>query len=495
MLRQLVKRIIHAFSLMTGQKNERRTPLDDGSPRFYAPTAKETREIIQTVVVLETQPSPLSGITDHPDPPRYACGWLTQHAALVHEPCCPLSNASLLASATRTRSPPRRTTNVETPRDTRNFRSPKHSRVPLSDPTRPLPRLPIPSCPKTTPTRQTSVARRTLPRSRAGEAAASLPGPPLSSAPLTPETLKLILDAFDQALNHTHYAVCGHAALMVWGSYRLTATSLPATIMIPPAHVSILCPAASRRVILGWAKAVGWAVYPARSHVCSSTTASHLLPLGEEVEDEVKEVSGGGAGRRGGGEVIGVPVPGSSPAVVVGFRLKAVEHLVWDRLKTVKPCEISGPYVGWVGEMMRTEARVLAVPTLLDELARAWYSCAIRGREVGQGREKYIAGLILWILRRLAEDADRLKGRAGWKLTPSDVPNLTCRKFWLSFSGEYHESLVLLASCGLYPSSAAEYSDTNQKLSPPISLVNLLRRFDSSRPSRRLKRDLCCDVQ
>lgn len=282
---------------------------------------------------------------------------------------------------------------------------------------------------------------------------------------------------------------------MVWGGYRLTATSLSATIMIPPAHVSILCPAASRRVILGWAKAVGWAVYPAKSHVRSSTTASHLLPLAEEVEDEVKKVSEEEAGRGGGGELIGVPVPGSSPVVVVGFRLKAVENRVWDRLKTVRPCEMSGPYIGWVGEMMRTEARVLAVPTLLDEFARAWYSCAIRGRSVGQGREKYIAGLILWILRRLAEDADRLKGRAGWKLTPSDVPNLTCRKFWLSFSGEYHESLVLLASCGLYPSSAAEKSDMNQKISPPISLVNLLRRFDSSRPSRRLKRNLCCDVQ
>ncbi|KAK4034980.1 hypothetical protein C8A01DRAFT_18289 [Parachaetomium inaequale] len=244
----------------------------------------------------------------------------------------------------------------------------------------------------------------------------SSPTPPLSTAPLTPETLKILLDTFDQAFSHTHYAVCGHAALMVWG-YR------PAASADMPSHVSILCPAEGRQAILTWARTVGW---------------------------------GGGGGGEGegeggkGGEVIGVPLHGSAPQVVVGFRIRTVESgEVWERLRMARPMGMRAPYVGSVGEMMRTEARVVAVPTLLDEFARAWYFCVVKGGGGGGKRERHIAELVLWILGRLARDVGRYRGRARWRLTPESVPTVVYWKFWDAFVGEHHEALGLLETCGL----------------------------------------------
>ncbi|KAL2161739.1 hypothetical protein VTH06DRAFT_8301 [Thermothelomyces fergusii] len=289
-------------------------------------------------------------------------------------------------------------------------------------------------------------------RSRKTRAAAL---PRLSTAPLTPETLRPLLDSFDRALSHTHYAVCGHAALVAWG-YRPDPASLSARM--PP-----------QQAILAWARAVGWAVY------APDGPASCPSPRG------VAAAGGGGGG--GGGEVIGVPVPGSSPAVVVGFRLRTVDDAAWSRLGRVRPRDAGLP------------AQVLAVPTLLDEMARAWYACAVRRGELGSARERYVAGLVFWFLRRLAEDAQR--GRRA-PLTPRDLPVLTCRRVWSAFVGRYHGARALLASCGLYPAAdAAEDADEggSPKPSPPTSLVQLLRRLDSSRPSRRVRRAVCCDVQ
>ncbi|KAG7292810.1 hypothetical protein NEMBOFW57_002854 [Staphylotrichum longicolle] len=45
--------------------------------------------------------------------------------------------------------------------------------------------------------------------------------------PAHPETLHRLLDTFDRALAHTRYAICGHAALMVWGYRSTTTTTTP----------------------------------------------------------------------------------------------------------------------------------------------------------------------------------------------------------------------------------------------------------------------------
>jgi hypothetical protein len=243
---------------------------------------------------------------------------------------------------------------------------------------------------------------------------ARLTTPPLSTTPLTPETLKQLLDTFDRAMSHTHYAVCGHAALMVWG-YRGNNMRHAAS------HVSIVCPADARQVILTWARTAGWHVYP------SCSPGDHA-------------------------DVIGVPLPGSNGELAVwGFRLRAVgDGEVWERLQRVRPCQMEMPYLGWVGEMIRTEAQVMAVPTLLDEFVRAWYFCGVKGvDEGGDERERYVADLILWILRRLADDGEKYGARARWKLTPQNVPCLLYGKFRDAFLRRYPEALDLMQKGGL----------------------------------------------
>jgi hypothetical protein len=189
-----------------------------------------------------------------------------------------------------------------------------------------------------------------------------------------------------------------------------------------PSHISIVCPAEARQVILTWARTAGWHVYPA------SPPGNHA-------------------------DVIGVLFPGDTGELMVrGFKLRAVAHgEVWERLQMVRPCQMEMPYLGWVGEMIRTEARVMAVPTLLDEFSRAWYFCVVKGVEDGAGgeRERHIAELILWTLRRLADDGEKYGAKARWKLTPQNVACLLYGKFTDAFLNRYPEALGLMQKCGL----------------------------------------------
>ncbi|KAK4149917.1 hypothetical protein C8A00DRAFT_18455, partial [Chaetomidium leptoderma] len=254
---------------------------------------------------------------------------------------------------------------------------------------------------------------------------------PKTPPPLTPETLKLLLATFDRALpDTTRYAVSGHAALMVWGYYYYSPRNTT------PSHVSIVCPAADRDVILTRARAVGWSVsYP----------------------------------YRGDGEVVisGVPVPvlgltGEEEVVVWGvIRLRVVrdgEGGVWGRLGWVRPVEmVAGTTTTSIGMessvcWVWTEAPVMGVPTLLDEFARAWYFCVVKKRGRGDGggeREKRIGEMILWCLWRLAEDAEVNGGEGRWKWTPRDVPCLVYGKFWYTFVRRYPWALGLLEMVGL----------------------------------------------
>ena len=190
-----------------------------------------------------------------------------------------------------------------------------------------------------------------------------------------------------------------------------------------PAHVSVVCPAEDREVILTWARAAGWWVYPP-PHASAAAAA--------------------------GGEVIGVSVPGLQG--VWGFRLRAVRE-VWGALEMARPVEVCGgggdAGAGRDG-VVRTKARVMAVPSLLDEFGRAWYSCVVRGRGGGEGRGESIAELILWLLRWVGEGGEGAKGKGRWKLTPKNVPCLVYGRFWDAFVDGYPDALGLLARCGLH---------------------------------------------
>ncbi|KAH6619359.1 hypothetical protein B0J18DRAFT_433878 [Chaetomium sp. MPI-SDFR-AT-0129] len=135
--------------------------------------------------------------------------------------------------------------------------------------------------------------------------------------------------------------------------------------------------------------------------------------------------------------------------VVVGVRLRAVSSQAWESLWIVRPSEMEAPFIGWVGEMVRTEARVVAIPTLLNEFARAWYFCLTKGSGMGSPQERHIAGLILWIMRRLAADVRKHGYRARWMLTVEEVPNLVYLGFCKPFVAEYGEVLPLFEVGGI----------------------------------------------
>lgn len=295
--------------------------------------------------------------------------------------------------------------------------------------------------------RDSSSSYSPLPRSpRITANRASLVPPPLATTPLTPESLKPLLDTFDRALAHTRYAVCGRAALAVWTGASSSPSSsaaapggLPPSLLKLPAHVTVVCPAADGPVLLGWARAAGWHVY--------------LDPGADGVGDD--------AGRYA---VIGVPVSatsatatreGEQAAAVRAVRVRLMRD-DWDALERVRPAALEPPYVGWAGEMMRTAAQVLAVPTLLDQFCRTWSRLLAREERNREGEKKAtagttaaVAGLVLWLLRRLAADAERHGRRARWRLTGWNVPWLLDRRFWKPFVRRYPEAAGLLARCGL----------------------------------------------
>jgi hypothetical protein len=231
---------------------------------------------------------------------------------------------------------------------------------------------------------------------------------------------------------------------MVWG-YPFSATTPP------PSHVSIVCPAGDREVILTWARAAGWQVYYCYPPSCSSSASSFSSSSstcvaweGGEGEEEEEE---GATGRGGERVVIGVPL--SRPGLeteVWGFRVRTVRGEAWGGLWRVKPAEmgLASGCGGWAGEGVRTRALVVAVPSLVDEFARAWYFCVVKGGGGGGEQERHIAGLILWGLWVVASDVKR------WRLRPENVPCLIYEGFLDVFLDMYPEALELLRLCRLY---------------------------------------------
>ncbi|KAL2137309.1 hypothetical protein VTI74DRAFT_5040 [Chaetomium olivicolor] len=241
--------------------------------------------------------------------------------------------------------------------------------------------------------------------------------PPLSTIPISPPTLKVLLDTFDHALSHTHYSVTGHAALVIWG-YRSEM----------PSYVSLVCPAQAKQVILTWARAAGLYIYPTQPN---------------------------------GVETIGVPLLRSPTGMkqqaeeeVWPFKMRTVDAEAFELLERVKPFSMEPPYLGSVKEMLRTEAIVLTPPTLLNEFARAWYFHAVKGSDSGGVRGRNIAGKILYLMVRMAMDAENHGPRTRWKLTVQNVPILMYEKFWYAFTRRFPEALKLREKCGLLNTEA-----------------------------------------
>jgi hypothetical protein len=93
---------------------------------------------------------------------------------------------------------------------------------------------------------------------------------------------------------------------------------------------------------------------------------------------------------------------------------------------------------------VRTRALVVAGPSLVEEFARAWYFCVVKGGGGGGEQERNIAGLILWGLWVVAGDVKR------WRLRPENVPCLVYQRFLDVFLNMYPEALELLRLCRLY---------------------------------------------
>ncbi|KXX79850.1 hypothetical protein MMYC01_202405 [Madurella mycetomatis] len=266
------------------------------------------------------------------------------------------------------------------------------------------------------------------PRGTTTPARSPRPPAPLSTTPLTREVLKQLLNTLDHALSHTRYAVSGRAALAVWGCL---ADQQPL-----PARVSIVCPAADADVIIAWARTAGWAVYPAPYTASRSAGAA----------------IGDGVGGRGGCSVIGVPIvspaqPLFNAEKVWAVPLRTVEDEGWwERLERVSPVDPPLPAGYPLEEEIRTRAKVLAAPTLLDQFSRGWSGLALRG-EKDKERARWLARMMFGILRKLANDA--MQGRGRWRLTRENVPFVVDGRFWRPFVGAYPEALGLLERCGL----------------------------------------------
>ncbi|KAK4116108.1 hypothetical protein N656DRAFT_224664 [Canariomyces notabilis] len=255
------------------------------------------------------------------------------------------------------------------------------------------------------------------------------PSSPHITTALTPEILKRLLDAFDHALggSHARYVVAGRAALVVWG-LRIA--------HLMPSKVSILCPeAADRDAMVTRAKKLGWWATP-----CPGEGDAWFLAVPVSVNDS--GTTGNSSNPAAGG---------GNGTVTVGMILRVTaDKAEWERLEkgTVSPAQLAEPYIGWVGEMLRTTAKVLHPPALLDRFAALWLEAAQRPGVAVVKAVHGLAKMILWMLRRFEEDVTR-SGGGRWRLTEHDVSRVVDAQFWIPFVRSHPGSLTLLTKCGL----------------------------------------------
>ncbi|KAK0730165.1 hypothetical protein B0H67DRAFT_548171 [Lasiosphaeris hirsuta] len=225
-----------------------------------------------------------------------------------------------------------------------------------------------------------------------------LPLPPISqlvAAGAGSGDFPALLETLHATLSHTRYAVCGRAALHLHG--------VPSASSPPPSHVSIMCPASGRDVVLAWGGVAGWDVPGHRRRRRARRPGSAVVRRGTEP---------------GGRDEMGVPVRGGRVWTV---RIRCVDEGTWDGVgKRVVSSGGDG------------EVSVVSLDGLLDQLARAW------GRKC---EGAWAVELMLGVLSRL--------GEMGREVTPENVPHVVDQSFWLPFTLSYPEAIPLLGRCGL----------------------------------------------
>lgn len=217
---------------------------------------------------------------------------------------------------------------------------------------------------------------------------------------MTRAVLAEVLDALDAALCHTPYAVCGLAAMAVWGFGGRA-----------PSHVSVVCPSHSAAAIRSWAAAAGMVLYPDRPDTIGLTTASD--------------------------------------GVVRRVRIKFLSD-GFEALRAVRP---SGVYDGAMGRSVPTcRARVLALPSLLDLMARGYVRAAeaeAGGNWVAACDRRAIAQDMFWVLFRLIDGGFVEEG--AMPLAEADVPSVVDGRFWWAFTAAYPGAADTFAQAGLNP--------------------------------------------
>lgn len=259
-------------------------------------------------------------------------------------------------------------------------------------------------------------------------------GRSVPSEPVSPTTLRDAVFALHASLAHTHYAVCGLAALCLHGFAGRN-----------PRHVSILCPGYARESIAGWMlataprpvvtedvcinenNAYGGSSRPRRA---SSTRAAGLRD-----DTMVLELAGG---RR------------------CTVRVKYIQQ-GWESLDLVALRGEDMP------ETVTDGPRVLSLVQALDFCAHAWTeemakqmlrehrSGNFRYNEGNTNRYEQLAGDTLWTLHEILVREEHLP--TGYQtmlpLTRHTVPHVVRPLFWRNFVRAYPEAAELFSRAGL----------------------------------------------
>jgi len=206
-----------------------------------------------------------------------------------------------------------------------------------------------------------------------------------------------VLDNLDRALCHTPYAVCGLAAMTVWGFTRRI-----------PSHVSIICPSHSKEAIKCWAGVHGMVLYPDDPSCFGLTTTD-----GQTRRIRIKFLDSGF-------EALGVVV---SP---------------------------SGGYNGARGTAMSTCASVLGLASLLNRMAKGYVhsGCADPAplSRTALFTKRAIAQDIFWVLFRIADGGFVEEG--AMPLSEFDIPGVVDDRFWSPFTAAYPGVVQAFALAG-----------------------------------------------
>lgn len=265
-----------------------------------------------------------------------------------------------------------------------------HDRATADLPSRPAPASHAPSS-SHRPIPRPSMAPRDQRRT-------SAPRPSPTTERMDQAILVEVLETLEKALSHTPYAVCGLAAMAVWGFAGRF-----------PSHVSITCPSYSKEAIKCWAGVHGMVLYPDDPNSFGLTSAD-----------------------------------GKTRRVRIKFLDRGFESLQ----------VVAGPpggYAGTQGTALATSARILSLTSLLDLMARGYVSIGcVDARPASESAlfaRRAFAQDIFWVLSRIADGGFIEEGAQ--PLNECLVPGVVDNRFWSPFTTTYPGAVQAFARAGL----------------------------------------------